>query len=238
MATDDLNVAPLRPKPVQVDQPSAMMASADSGFTPIEPFSPLSDLTETMRSFDRIQLELLVLEAQLGDVAAFGELLRSWLPVMTRHAYRLTGDRDGAADVTQEACLAITRGLRRLDDPARFESWTLRIVTNKAADWVRRRQRQRRLQESLESREPRPPASDLHSRGETSEAERLELIQRALAQLPHEMRAVISLHYGEGLSVANMALALDVPPGTVKSRLHHARRRLRELVGRGFNERV
>lgn len=181
---------------------------------------------------------MLVLEAQRGEVAAFEELLRSWLPVMTRHAYRLTGDRDGAADVTQEACLAITRGLRRLDDPARFESWTLRIVTNKAADWVRRRQRQRRLQEYLESREPRPAASDLHGSGETSEAERIQLIQQALTQLPHEMRAVISLHYGEGLSVANMALALGVPPGTVKSRLHHARRQLKELVGRESDERV
>ena len=47
------------------------------------------------------------------------------------------------------------------------------------------------------------------------------------------MRAVISLHYGEGLSVADTALALDIPAGTVKSRLHHARNRLKELVGRG-----
>lgn len=186
-----------------------------------------------MRSFDQIHREWLVLEAQGGEVDAFGELLRVWLPVMTRHAYRLTGDRDGAADVTQEVCLAITRSLRRLDDPARFESWMLRIVTNKAADWVRGRQRQRRLQESLESREPRTATNDLHRSGQTSQEERIRMIQRALAQLPHDMRAVISLHYGEGRSVANIALALDVPAGTVKSRLHHARRRLKELVGRG-----
>lgn len=185
-----------------------------------------------MRSLDQIHDELLVLEAQRGEIDAFEALLRRWLPVMTRHAYRLTGDRDGAADVTQETCLAITRGLRRLDDPARFGSWALRIVSNKAADWVRRRQRQRRLQESIESREPRAALSDLQGSDHRSEAETVRLIQRALAQLSQEMRAVISLHYGEGLSVADTALALDIPAGTVKSRLHHARNRLKELVGR------
>ena len=185
-----------------------------------------------MRSVDQIQDELLVLEAQRGEIDAFETLLRRWLPIMTRHAYRLTGDRDGAADVTQETCLAITRGLRRLDDPARFAPWALRIVSNKAADWVRRRQRQRRMQESLESREPRAVLSDFTGGNDKSEAETVGLIQRALTKLSHEMRAVISLHYGEGLSVAETALALDIPPGTVKSRLHSARSRLKELVGR------
>ena len=185
-----------------------------------------------MRSLNQIRDELLVLEAQRGEVEAFEALLRHWLPALTRHASRLTGDRDGAADVTQEACLAITRGLRRLDDPARFGSWALRIVTNKAADWVRRRQRQRRLQTALESHEPGAGWSDLQGSDPGTEAA-AQLIQRALATLPHEMRAVISLHYGEGLSVADTALALDIPPGTVKSRLHHARGRLKELVERG-----
>lgn len=180
---------------------------------------------------------MLVLEAQRGEIEAFEALVRRWLPAMTRHARRLTGDRDGAADVTQEACLAITRGLRRLDDPARFGSWALRIVTNKAADWVRHRQRQRRLQESLEPREPGAGASDLQGSDHGTE-ESVRLIQQALATLPHEMRAVISLHYGEGLSVVDTALALDIPPGTVKSRLHHARSRLKELVKGGSNERV
>jgi RNA polymerase sigma factor (sigma-70 family) len=190
-----------------------------------------------MRSLDQIRQEWLVLEAQRGEVDAFGELLRLWLPVITRHARRLTGDREGAADVTQETCLAITRGLRRLEDPARFESWTLRIVTHKAADWVRRRQRQRRRQESLKSHEPQAVASDLHGDAATR-GERIRLIQRALADLPYDMRAVVSLHYGEGLSVATIALVLNIPQGTVKSRLHHARRRLQELVKGVSDERL
>ena len=184
-----------------------------------------------MRTLDQIHREWLVLEAQRGERDAFGELVRLWLPAIRRHAQRLTGDREGAADVTQETCLAITRGLRRLDDPARFEAWTLRIVTNKAADWVRRRQRQRRVQESLESHEPRVAASDLYGDGATT-GERIRLIQRAVAELPYDMRAVVSLHYGEGLSLANTALVLEIPEGTVKSRLYDARRRLKELVER------
>src|SRR5688572_29004634 len=95
------------------------------------------------RSFETIQDEILVLAAQAGDAAAFEAILRRWLPVMRRHAARLTGDAVAAEDVAQEACLALVSALAHLHDPARAHGWMLRIVTHKAADWVRRRRRDR-----------------------------------------------------------------------------------------------
>jgi len=182
------------------------------------------------RSSDIVQIENLVLAAQGGDATAFESVLRAWLPVMRRHALRLTGDATAADDVVQEACLAIVGGLGCLDDPARAHGWMLRIVTNKAADWIRRRRRERRLSNSIRDREPRGGPNDRSGEAETGD--RGAMIRVACLRLPLELRAVVSLYYGEGLSVAAVAAAVGVPTGTVKSRLHDARDQLKETVER------
>lgn len=182
------------------------------------------------RSLETIQDEILVLAAQAGDAAAFEAILRRWLPVMRRHAARLTGDAAAADDVPQEACLALVGALRHLRDPARAHGWMLRIVTRKAADWVRRRRRDRQLTRTIKNREPRAVPSDLPSGGESHE--RAALIRAACLHLPTELRTVVSLYYGEEMSVAVIAEALGVPAGTIKSRLHEARAQLRSFLER------
>jgi RNA polymerase sigma-70 factor (ECF subfamily) len=174
------------------------------------------------RTPDAIHEEWLVLAAQSGDAEAFEALLRRRLPAMARHARRLTGDRDAAAEVTQDACLAIVRGLGRLDDPATVEAWVHRIVANKAADWIRRRRRQRNVEQAA------APAIV-----EAQQPETVRLIRQALRALPRSLQAVVGLRYGEGRSVAEAAGILGVPPGTVKSRLHSARQRLKDFIDGG-----
>lgn len=182
------------------------------------------------RPFDTVQDELLVLAAQAGDVDAFEALVRRWLPVMRRHAARLTGDPAGAEDVVQDSCLAICAGLRRIDDPATAPGWMLRIVTHKAADWVRRRRRDRDLARAPQNLEPRPTPSD-PSHG-TDAMHRTAAIRAACMSLPEELRAVVSLYYGEGLPIAAVAAGTGTPEGTVKSRLHEARRQLKSILER------
>ncbi len=182
------------------------------------------------RSFETIQDEILVIAAQAGDAAAFEAILRRWLPVMRRHAARLTGDAAAAEEVSQEACLALIGALTHLHDPARAHGWMLRIVTHKAADWVRRRRRDRQLTRAIQNREPRAVPSDLQSESESHE--RAALIRAACMHLPTELRAVVSLYYGEGMSVAMIAEALGAPAGTIKSRLHGARVQLKALLER------
>ncbi len=182
------------------------------------------------RSFDTIQDEILVLAAQAGHAAAFEALLRRWLPVMRRHATRLTGDATAAEDVSQEACLALVGALRHLHDPARAYGWMLRIVTHKAADWVRHRQRDRQLTRATQNHEPRHAPSD--PGGDIESREQAALIREACLHLSTDLRAVLSLYYGEGMSVAALAGALDAPTGTIKSRLHQARAQLKSLLER------
>jgi len=184
------------------------------------------------RKTEHIVDELLVLASQDGDVRALGALVQRYDQPLLRHAWRLTGDADAARDVAQESWLAIARNLRRLADPARFRPWAFRIVTHKAADWVRRAQRDRQLEKTIKDREPRSASSDSNSDAETNESDRTRRLRHAITRLPSELRAVIDLHYRESMSMNEMAHVLDVPAGTVKSRLHSARAQLKQMIER------
>ena len=181
-----------------------------------------------MDQIQSIEDELLVLQAQGGDRRALEALAGRWNGRLLRHARLLTGEAAGAADVTQDAWIGIVRGLRRLDDPARFGPWAYRIVTRRAADWTRRRQRDRRLL--------RAAAAEARPRHATAQpataADEIALLRDAIRKLPADRRAMLALLYLDGASVSLISLIFQIPPGTVKSRLHHARRQLRETMER------
>lgn len=171
--------------------------------------------------------ELLVMAAQDGRAAAMDELVARWQPRLWRHAFRLTGRREAAWDVIQDAWLAIIRGLRRLADPARFRPWAYRIVTHKASDWIRRHQRDRAVRSGLDDA---PPPVGKDGRAEQDRLDEVDSVRAALARLPGGQRIVLILHYLDELPVAEIAHVLNIPPGTVKSRLHNGRAELRRLL--------
>ena len=180
------------------------------------------------RTAEEIRDECLVLAAQSGDEEAFEALLRRWLPAMALHARRLAGDTDAAAEITQDAGLAIVRGLARLEDPATFEAWVYRIVANKAADWIRRRRRQRHLERLVVPEFLQETFFRACRSAEPAEA--IHLVRQALSSLPLRQQVVVGLYYGEGRSVTEAAAIIGVPNGTVKSRLHYARQRFMQIV--------
>jgi RNA polymerase sigma-70 factor (ECF subfamily) len=163
--------------------------------------------------------EYLVVQSQMGDSRAFARLARRWHPRLLRHAYHFTQDADAARDVTQETWLAVVRGLRSLSDPARFRAWILRIVANKARDWIRREQARR-----LATRRAEPPAVEDES---TAASDVIRRVRNGLRRLEPDQRLVLTCHYLEEMSVREIADALSIPEGTVKSRLYHARKALR-----------
>ena len=181
------------------------------------------------RTHEDIEDELLVLLCQEGDGEALEALIARWQPRLVRLAWRLTADREAVRDVAQDAWLAIVRGLKRLDDPARFRVWAYRIVKNKSADWTRRRIAQRNTGRNL--RNATVEAAEDAQNG-TDSSDQVELLRKGLACIPEEQRAILSLHYLDGMSVAEIGRALEVPLGTVKSRLYHARNRLRQTLER------
>lgn len=178
------------------------------------------------RTTDTIEAELLVLAAQDGDGAAFERLVRQWDGPLRRYAARVTGRADAGADVVQETWLAVARGIRRLDDPARFRAWAFRIAHHKSADWAAAQRREREAVAEAASALRRDPPSG---------GDEIAILRGEIDALPAESRAVLALHYLEGFSIAEIGEVLAIPAGTVKSRLHHARNRLRERLERAHS---
>lgn len=178
---------------------------------------------------ERVLEEFLVLRAREGGPAArgaFEELVRRWHERLWRHAFRLTGREDVAGDVMQESWLAVVRGLDRLEDPGAFRRWAYTIVTRATVNHLRRLPREQpRAPEHLDGPVEHDEAGD-----ERTEAVRL--LRRALRRLEPDERTLISLRYLEGFDLESLAGILDVPEGTVKSRLHRVRQRLKDLITR------
>jgi len=175
------------------------------------------------RAAARILDEYLVASAKTGDRKAFQLLVRRWQKRLVAHAWRLTGDSDVARDAVQAGWIEIVRGLGRLQDGRAFPAWAYRIISRGCAKQTGSAQRRRRLAEALAA-EPEAPVADAGAR---RDADRL---RAAIGELPPEQRSAIALFHFEEMSVAEVAVALDVPAGTVKTRLMHARRKLRAAL--------
>jgi RNA polymerase sigma factor (sigma-70 family) len=157
--------------------------------------------------------ELLVVRCQLGEREALAELVRAWHEPVWTYVRRMLGPQR-ADDVAQEVWVAVLRGLPRLRDPARFAPWLFTIARRAVADRLR--------EEYAPAAEPEePPDGDAFA----EVLDRAELLG-ALAELPVREREVLVLFYLEDFSVEDCAAICGVPPGTVKSRLHRARRLL------------
>ena len=178
----------------------------------------------TEKPAERALDAFLVASARVGDRKAFALLIGRWNGKLLAHAWRLLGDAEGARDAVQDAWAEIVRGLPRLSDTGAFPAWAFRIVSRRCARLIGRVRQDRRLRQAIE-REPAPDPCD--ACGDRIEARR---IRRAIADLPAEQRAAIALFHLEELSVAEVAVALDVPVGTVKTRLMNARRKLRAAL--------
>lgn len=172
------------------------------------------------RDKERILDAYLVASARLGDRKALGALAQRWNGKLVAHAWRLLRDHEGANDAVQESWGEILRGLSRLRDDDAFAAWAYRIVSRRCARQIGRIQGERRLAEEAAA----APAED--SLAEPFALD-VDAVRRAIRTLPPGQQAAIALFYLEDMSVAEVAVALDVPAGTVKTRLMHARRKLR-----------
>ncbi len=171
----------------------------------------------------RVATEWLVLRAQDGDAGAFEQLARLWHKQLLAHATRLTGRADAGEEATQEAWLGIVRGLHRLHDPARFGAWAYGITTRQAALWIRKKSRRA---------QPAPLGNDPAVEPDVSTAPQtdVERLRVAIAALPRIDRATVALRYELGLSVTEVAEALQIPVGTAKRRLFELRQSLRAAM--------
>ena len=198
---------------------------------------------------DEVQL---IARSQLGDVDAFNQLVLYYQQSTYGVIFRMLGDRDAAADVTQDVFIAAFRGIQSFRGGSSFRAWLMRIASNAACDYWRRTQRH-----PTESLDIDADDDDTHAASILNSAvamgqevnpeeyllnrELQELIQRGLQQLPLDQRVAVVLCDIQGLSYEEIAATTQVTMGTVRSRIARGRARLRsylykyrELLPRGY----
>jgi RNA polymerase sigma-70 factor (ECF subfamily) len=175
--------------------------------------------------------EQLVEAARGGDAAAIDELLRRHYDRIHAVCRRIAGSTRDADDAAQEALIRIVKSLDRFDGRSAFGTWAYRIATNASLDELRRRSR-RPLLHAVDDEMQRPfeQPDALSHRQIESVADRMA-IDAALADLPEEYRAPVVMRDVGDLDYAEIALALDIPVGTVKSRIARGRRMLVDRLG-------
>jgi len=175
-------------------------------------------------------LTVLVRHAQSGDRAAFGLLIERHVDRAYRIARAILGNDADARDATQEAFLDAWRQRARLRDPARFDAWLERIVVNRCRQALRGRRRRAvreiAVGDVLDALDgvpaPDPPPDE--------QTVSLDTLDRAFEVLPVADRTILVLHHLEHQPLTEIAATLDVPVGTVKSRLHAARHALERAL--------
>ena len=190
----------------------------------------------TFRPASATDLEL-VAAVNVGHRAALDELLRRHQGLMYTICLRMTGNETDARDATQEAMLAVCRGVSRFDQRSAFSTWVYRVTTNACLDELRRRARRPVAHGSAD--DVAAATSGAHHRatgGATSPAGDDAVVARltlddALARLPDDFRAALVLRDLCELDYAEIAQVLDIPPGTVRSRIARARAALARDLG-------
>jgi RNA polymerase sigma-70 factor (ECF subfamily) len=168
----------------------------------------------------------LITMAQNGDRNAFGELVRRHYPKTVQIVHRFCGDPSLAEDATQEAFLRAWVNLPTFRVGSSLQNWIYRIAINAAVDALRRRPDESFNDEKVPFEADRTPGPEIILIAK----ERTAAVQQAIKTLPHAARSVLVLReYGE-LSYREIAEILDIPFGTVMSRLNYARTRLRQLL--------
>lgn len=172
---------------------------------------------------DRVQFEWLALRCQAGDPAAFADLIAVMERPLLYYAASLTGNQDAALDVVQEVWINVVRGIRGLKDPGSIKPWLYTITHGIAIDQIRREYRrdraeQAQLDEAFNIDEP--------SFGE----EDASAIRVALSRLGVKHREVLVLHFLQDLSILEIANVVGCSEGTVKSRIHYAKRQMKQIL--------
>ncbi len=169
---------------------------------------------------------VLVARMRQGDTAALAELYERYKTPIFRTALAITRDQGAAEDILQECFVRLLIHADRVRTDAPVGPWLYRVAINLSCDWVNHRQRWSVLLGKLVERW----TASFHVEGTVEEREIQEKVREAIGTLPLLQQVVIVLYYLEGLSLKEIAEILEVPEGTVKSRLHYAREALKERL--------
>ncbi len=179
-----------------------------------------------MKDLDSITDKELVLKYQSGNKQVISLLVKKWHVQFCKLAYWYVKDTDIAKDIAQESWQTILNKLATLDNPERFKSWSISIVNRKAIDWLRANKR-------VEDKYQKYYKENKRVILEEEQDEQQELknkLLKAIQKLSREQQVVVRLFYTESYSLKEISELLDISIGTAKSRLFHAREKLKTIL--------
>lgn len=185
----------------------------------------LSILADSDDDPQRLRERVLVLRAQVGDRAAFHELVDLYHERLAYYIHRLVQDPHESRDILQQVWLDAFRTLAQLQSPGAFRVWLYRIAHDRAVNHLRRKRVDSSAREQLAVE-----AVETEDRSETDLLENAELIHFALNKLSVVHREVMTLRFLEEMDVKDIARVMKCSEGTVKSRLHYARNAMRRII--------
>ena len=160
------------------------------------------------------------MNCQLGNSDALQQLMKIWYPKLLRYAFRQLGDEQRAQDAVQNTFEVVSKTIRKLKDPGSFAKWVYQILQNKGVDIIRQKQRQDMLCDEFMQ------FQDVHAAGQPRLDDGPEdfYFEQMLSGLEPQLYQLVHLHYLEGFSMLEISDLLTIPTGTIKSRLHQARK--------------
>jgi RNA polymerase sigma factor (sigma-70 family) len=176
------------------------------------------------RTKEAIYEELLALRCRRGEKAALDELVRTWEKRLFYFIRRLVDEEQDAWDVLQQTWLRVLSGIGALREPRRLGPWLYRVARHAAFNHGQVRATYRRFLTEYQAAASADEAPELEN------LENAEQLHRGLLRLPVPHREVLTLFFLEDFSIDQIAEILEVPSGTVKSRLHHAKKALRAVL--------
>ena len=177
---------------------------------------------------DRDEERRIIAQVCAGDANAFEALVVAYQKQVYNLALRTVGNEEDAADMTQEVFLRAYRALGTFRGESKFSVWLYRLTTNVCIDFLRSRRRHPTVSLTAADEDDEQPQFDIPAGEARSELRRA--VVRGLDQLPDDARKILILRELDGLSYAEIGKVLRLEPGTVKSRLFRARRRLCEFL--------
>jgi RNA polymerase sigma-70 factor (ECF subfamily) len=179
--------------------------------------------TATSRTHD----EWIAIRCRLGEPGAFAELVREMERPLLYYAAKLVASEDLALDVLQEVWLVALRGIRRLEDPRSLRPWLYRIARSRAVDRIRSEHSRSVAERARAESVPEEVGDEPSFNGDDA-----AVLHRALDEISLKHREVLVLHFLDELSIAEIASVVGEFEGTVKSRIHYAKRALKEALAR------
>ena len=178
------------------------------------------------RNSEHILTEWLVVNCQMGESEALQQLMKIWYPKLLKYANRQLLNSQSAEDAVQTTFEVVAKTIRNLKDPGSFAKWVYQILQNKSVDIIRQNQKQQKLSQGyLQVHAFKDAEQD--SIEEDSENWAFEQMLNGLQPLPYQL---VHLHYLEGFSMKEIGELLSIPAGTVKSKLHQARKQIENIL--------